>query len=125
MPFRATSIQIFWSEQKVFLDRICVGISPSRSGPLYGLLVLLIVLCGLLFGVLVDFRDLDVMKSQLEYLSLHPTQCQCCDCNHVFPAGLMCDWEIVKEFIDVFGSREAFEITARVCGCSLHAGLWE
>eukprot|EP00435_Cladocopium_sp_Y103_P029665 s244_g7.t1 len=62
------------------------------------------------------FRDLDIMKQQLQSISFDTARSSCCDMNHVAPDGapIICDRRIVKECVNVwFGSQEAFENTLR------------
>ena len=62
------------------------------------------------------FRDLDVMKQQLQSISFDTTRSACCDQDHVSPTGtqLLCDRKIVKECVKIwFGSQQAFEDTVR------------
>ena len=62
------------------------------------------------------FRDLDVMKQQLQSISFDATRSACCDQDHVSASGtiLLCDRKIVKECVKIwFGSQQAFEDTVR------------
>ena len=118
-----------------FLGPISIGVfvtvsafvMPVTTAPVHTELTVIVPIAAvLLVGLVVAypavstlrnyFRDLDVMKQQLQSISFDTTRSACCDQDHVSPTGtqLLCDRKIVKECVKIwFGSQQAFEDTVR------------